>query len=57
MFNVTCELSQPMDKTDFSSTAKIRQNPSHKSEIFWEIPSLLKTVRNYCYAVAASRET
>ena len=26
MFNVVCELSQPMGKTEFSSTAKTRTN-------------------------------
>ena len=31
-FNVACELSQPMGKTEFSSTAKTEQTLSHKLE-------------------------
>ena len=30
MFNVACELSQPMGKTDFSSPLKIEQTLSHR---------------------------
>ena len=35
MFNVTCELSQPMGKTEFSSTDKSRTNSVSSVRKLW----------------------
>ena len=46
MFNIACELSQPMGKTEFSSTAKKEQTLSNRYEKYCTIDNSGRKVQS-----------